>query len=64
MGPTVNTSVETVDIKNVTVKLENAIMGVGMAGETLHVMKVRHVARCESSVMKNICHILHVTQLF
>ena len=49
MGPTVNTSVETVDIKrNVTVKLENAFMGVGQAGETLHVMKVRHVARCRN----------------
>ena len=64
MDLTVNTSVETVNIKNVTVTLENAIRGVGKAGETLHVMKVRQVARCESSVMKNICHDLHVTQLF
>ena len=45
MVPTVNTSVETVGIKgNVTVKLENVLLDVSLDGETLHVMKVRHVA--------------------
>ena len=46
MGLTVNTrAVKTVNIKgNVTVKLENVIMDVNLDGETLHVMKVRHVA--------------------
>ena len=48
MGPTVNTSaVKTVNIKrNVTVKLANVLMDVSPDGETLHVVKVRHVASC------------------
>ena len=48
MGPTVNTSaVTTVNIKrNVTVKLANVLMDVSPDGETLHVVKVRHVASC------------------
>ena len=45
MGPTVNTrAVKTVDIKNVTVKLENVLKGVIPDGETLHVKRVRIVA--------------------
>ena len=48
MGQTVNTSaVSTVNIKNVMVKLDNVVMDVSLDGETLHVMKVRHVARCK-----------------
>lgn len=48
MGPTVNTSaVKTVNIKrNVTVKLANVLMDVSPDGETLHVVKVRHVGSC------------------
>ena len=61
MGPTVNTRVETVDIKTVTVKLENVLMDVSLDGETLNVMKVRHVAR--NWVMKNI-YGLNASQLF
>ena len=55
MGPTVNTrAVKTVDIKNVTVKLENVLKGVIPDGETLHVKRVRIVARCINWVMKHI----------
>ena len=47
MDPTVNTSaLRTVKYQYVTVKLENVFMGVGLDGKTLHVMKVRHAARC------------------
>ena len=49
MGPTVNTrAVKTVYIKNVTVKLANVLMDVSLDGETLNVMKVRHVSRCRT----------------